>query len=247
MGKVKKFFVVSDIHGCATVLKSCLRSARFEKNNPDHILLCLGDCFDRGYENVEVLEMLESIPNKIMVKGNHEDLLEFAMCNREITEIEKHNGTDITIKQFFGDKSISLSGNITINKKTEMKLINFISGMVDFYETKNYIFVHGWIPCYEEIFKPKIRENWRNTNEEGWKVARFLLWHEMYALGLTLKDKTIVCGHSSCEYGRMFDTNRKRGDTSPYKGNGVIAIDANVYRTGKLNIIIIEDEIMGEE
>ena len=57
MGEKKKFFVVSDIHGCATVFKSCLRSAKFEKDNPNHVLLCLGDCFDRGFENVEVLKI----------------------------------------------------------------------------------------------------------------------------------------------------------------------------------------------
>lgn len=64
-----KMYVVSDIHGHATILKRALRKAGFDPQNSDHLLICCGDCFDRGKENRAVLEYLQSIPGKILIRA----------------------------------------------------------------------------------------------------------------------------------------------------------------------------------
>lgn len=52
--------------------------------------------------------------------------------------------------------------------------------MKDYYETKNYIFVHGWIPCRvmwrgtETKDTYIYEENWREQGEEQWNDARWL-------------------------------------------------------------------------
>ena len=45
---MKTYFVCSDIHGFYKEWVKSLKEAGFNKNNPEHILIVLGDIFDRG-------------------------------------------------------------------------------------------------------------------------------------------------------------------------------------------------------
>ena len=72
---MKKLFVVSDVHGHYTILKEALDRAGFDKHDPEHLLICCGDYFDRGNENMEVLRFFEGLRHKVLLRGNHEDLL----------------------------------------------------------------------------------------------------------------------------------------------------------------------------
>ena len=249
----KKLFVVSDIHGCATLFKLSLKSSGFENANKEHLLVCLGDCFDRGYENVAVYDYLQSISNKVLVKGNHEDLLESVIADHELSYVDYHNGTDITVREFFGNKKVRLDGTILRARFIEKKLLNFTSNMLNYFETKSYIFTHGWIPVldnpdFNSIDDPFFifNENWRHARENEWKDARFMPWYKMYQEGLVDKEKTIVCGHASAAFAATFDRTRRGNDTNPYYGDHVIAIDANGYRSGRLNIVVLEDELLEE-
>ena len=52
---------------CADALKAALGEAGFDKDNPDHLLVVVGDLFDRGPSNREVLAFLMTIKNKILI------------------------------------------------------------------------------------------------------------------------------------------------------------------------------------
>ena len=59
--------------------------------------------------------------------------------------------------------------------------------------------------------------------------------------------KTIVCGHWHCSYGhREFEGNGSEfgedADFSPYYGKGIIVLDACTAVSGKVNVIVLEDE-----
>ena len=80
---MKKYFITSDIHSFYTPLITALEKKGFDVNNPEHILVVLGDVFDRGYETLEVYAFLTVVlpeDRVILVRGNHEllylDLLE---------------------------------------------------------------------------------------------------------------------------------------------------------------------------
>lgn len=45
---MKTYFVCSDIHGYFNEWMSSLKDAGFDISNNDHILIVLGDIFDRG-------------------------------------------------------------------------------------------------------------------------------------------------------------------------------------------------------
>ena len=75
MTNCRKLFVVSDVHGHCTLLKAALDKAGFDKDDPEHLLICCGDYFDRGDENMEVLRFFERLKHKVLLRGNHDDML----------------------------------------------------------------------------------------------------------------------------------------------------------------------------
>ena len=59
---MKKYFVCSDIHSHYNELMTALNDAKFDINNPEHILIVLGDIFDRGDQSIEVYNFLRGLP-----------------------------------------------------------------------------------------------------------------------------------------------------------------------------------------
>ena len=127
-----------------------------------------------------------------------------------------------------------------------------IPAMVDYFETKNHIFVHGWIPCDALGYGGRAdtfyyKENWREVDATEWNYARWYNGMEAARQGVIEPDKTIVCGHWHCSYGhaKIEGNGEERGDNadySPYYGKGVIALDACTVLSKKVNCIVIDDE-----
>ena len=98
----KTYFVSSDIHGFFDEWMSALNEAGFDKANPNHLLIVLGDIFDRGTQPLEIYKFLLSLPKerRILVRGNHEQLLK-ELVKRGFPEThDYHNRTIDTIYQF---------------------------------------------------------------------------------------------------------------------------------------------------
>lgn len=72
----KKYFVLSDIHSFYLEMRDALRLAGFRKRNKDHILIVVGDLWDRGPDAIKIYNFITSIPKKrrILIRGNHESL-----------------------------------------------------------------------------------------------------------------------------------------------------------------------------
>ena len=100
----KKYFCTSDIHGFFDIFHEALIKAGFEENNPDHVLIICGDIFDRGKEPLEVYNFLKSLPQerRILVRGNHELLLQELVDREEALSHDLHNGTYQTLYSFLG-------------------------------------------------------------------------------------------------------------------------------------------------
>jgi hypothetical protein len=270
-----KLYVCSDIHSYWTPLKLALDEKGFEPNNPEHLLLVLGDVFDRGAESNEVYEFLNNLTNVVLVKGNHEDLMEEVWTRGYCLSHDRSNGTQRTVNDiFYRHTNFEPYDPIKVSEKL---LRPFFAKMVNYFETKNYIFVHGWIPCdtgklaypwYQHGRKFKYRTDWRTCSAEEWAAAR---WINGIQAGYVNKNrilepgKTIVCGHWHCSYGHyqkairdtvvaggsIFDTTCEEfGDSAcfdPFEADGILAIDACTAHTGKVNIVVLEDDLLDTE
>ena len=73
---MKKYFIVADVHGYFDILNQSLKEAGFDENNPEHFFVSLGDLLDRGKQPRECLQFVNSLERKILIRGNHEDLME---------------------------------------------------------------------------------------------------------------------------------------------------------------------------
>ena len=252
-----KFFVVSDIHSHYTPFKSALDIAGFDKNNPDHWLISCGDAFDRGPESEELLYFLMSLERKILVKGNHDLLLEDC-CIREFPySYDISNGTVKTINDIGGagegypfDKCCEN----TLNRTAAYRDL-----LVKYFETENYIFVHSWIPlkCLDSLPKHYTRDrqfeydpDWRNADINAWEQAMWGNPFELAEQGLNKTGKTLVVGHWHCSTGWSKDEGRSEFDVDarwdPYinETQKIIGIDACTAYTRKVNVLIIEDNFI---
>ena len=241
----KTIFAVSDIHGCATALKTALAEAGFDKNNPDHLLVVCGDCFDRGRENRAVYLYLDRIKNKILIKGNHDAILERILLTGKVTATDCLNGTDETVREFFRNDYISEYGILYTDPTSSAykELFTFLCGMRDYFETENYVFTHGWLPTErDEGDIPHLLPDWRYASSADWYTARWTEWQKVYPYKPLPEGKTVVCGHRRAKYGCKFDSARPKDSVELFRGERTIALDGEAPYSGKVNVLKLEDE-----
>jgi len=242
MSEIKKLFVVSDIHGHYTLLKESLDKVGFDNENEKHILICCGDYFDRGNENFEVLKFFERLKHKVLLRGNHEDLLLKLLQTGKVLPHNYINGTLITLENFFGKYSIDPADDtICFSGKSRMidRVCAFIEETVNYFETDKYVFVHGWLP--EKAETPVARQK---VSNEDWEKARWTKWTDKYNGEKVLSDKTLICGHMPTFYANKFDDTRQKDCSDIFFGNGLVAIDAGTYDSKQINVLVLEDRLI---
>lgn len=242
-----KYFVVTDVHGFYTEMREALDKAGFNPANPRHIFVSCGDLLDRGSEPMECLEYVNALPHKILVRGNHEDLMEQAIARGFFYEIDISNGT-------FGT-ALTLTGEVTSSTilgamRTHPLYNRYLNETINFYETKHYVFVHGWIPTNPKMSGISYRPNWRDAAQKEWNEARWLNGMQMWKNGIIEPNKTIVCGHWHCNWGNAHL--HKDGvewpivptdyaNFNPFVDKGIIALDGCTAYSRQVNCVVLED------
>lgn len=253
-----KWFVSSDIHSFFDIFYAELLKQGFEIDNPEHKVIICGDLMDRGDQTVKLFDFIKSLHSHnrlIYVRGNHESLLFDCMheitCGRLPGYHHFSNGTIKTICQFCGENEWIIY-DPTQRKKicdTMQPILDFIDkNCVDYAEIGSYVFVHGWIPCYQGL------NDFRDATAEDWERARWENGMERWMNRKCRADsKTIVCGHYHCSWGwshvrleRKEFPNKSRADWKksfePFVDDGIMAIDACTAYTNLCNVIVIEED-----
>ena len=254
----RKFFVVSDIHSFYDELMVALTNQNFDKNNPDHVLICCGDLFDRGKQTTQLYNFCRELGDRfIYIKGNHEYLLDDCVyemrCGKHPSSHHCSNGTVQTILNLVGMEYNSpwFIPYIPSNTFTDIidPFLEWIhSKTIDYFQLGKYVFCHGWIPrgkkFYEEFSKitPEEKEDasWKNGMSE-WKK------------GETPPDTIVVCGHFHCSWGWSHIRQQRKEypqknqkdwlkSFEPFIDNGIMAIDACTAYTGVVNCVVIDEK-----
>lgn len=234
-----KLFCVSDIHGYFNEFKYALDEAGFDENNPEHWLISLGDEWDRGKQPLEVMKFLSGLERKVIIRGNHTQLFE-DLCLRQYPEYhDKSNGTLDTVK-ILGDYNLDKEFDLCCERAYN-KTRKFRNSMVNYFETKNYIFVHSFIPLLVD---------WRNATQREWNDAMWCNPYQMAERGY-LPEKTLIFGHFHTSYPRYkYHGEHEWGPLAnfdPYYGDGYIAIDACTAYSGQVNVLVLEDEFISDK
>lgn len=253
-----KLFVTSDIHSFYEPFKKALDAAGFDPSNPQHWLISAGDCFDRGPDSAMLLKFLMNLDRKILIKGNHDILLDDCCKRRFPYYHDKTNGTVKTI-QDLGEIGIGYTFEECCDA-TYNKLARYRELLVNYFETKNYIFVHSWIPTrkvevdnavlkYIPITKDEYMEEWRNANDVEWEDAMWGNPFKLADLNFNQTGKTIVFGHWHCSAGHKLlgnceDEFSESTIWEPCYYNNTIGIDRCTSHTGEVNVLVLEDDFL---
>jgi len=258
-----RYYVVSDVHGYYSILRKTLKTKGYFDDKEPHKLIICGDVFDRGNETLKMQSFISELIEKdevILIRGNHEDLMIDLVSDLQIgfsgslRGVHYSNGTTMSLLDLTNSNLLEARHNpqeIANQFYDTVFYKKILPKMMDYYETKNYVFVHGWIPCSElrsgYDVKYLYQDDWREANKERWDIARWT--NGMYAAsqGVIEPNKTIVCGHWHTSYGHSILDGKcsefgKDADFSPYYARGIIAVDACTAHTGKVNCVVLEED-----
>lgn len=237
-----KYFVCSDIHGFFDEWQSALSKKGFDINNPNHKIIVCGDLFDRGHQPKQIIDFILSNKDKfILIRGNHEDLMQGMIDRNKNTYGDLRNGTAQTIVDLYPQWQISEFDLKKIAKETRLQEV--LDSCIDYYETEHYIFVHGWIPIIENCYLYDC--DWRNARDERWKRARWSNPVEMYRYEIYEPNKKIVCGHWHCsalwheQNPAKYSEFGRNANFEPFITKNMIALDACTVYSHKVNVIVL--------
>ena len=247
-----KLFVCSDIHSAYTPWMKALNEAGFDENNPDHKIVLCGDLFDRMDESLMAYEFAKDMLEKdklIYILGNHESLM-LECANRRYPE--RHDWSNGTAKSII-DLAPHAESFYDACAVVYEKIKPLFNRAINYFETKNYIFVHSFIPLtcnddlpvyYTKNRKFEFNPDWRCAHFSEWEQARWGNPFELAKQGF-LPDKTLVFGHWHT-YGQRPTDYDGEDLFDPVYGDGYIGIDAATALSGKVNVLVLEDDFLEE-
>lgn len=265
-----KAFAIADIHGYFTLMMRALKRAGFDEADNNHIIISCGDLLDRGHDARKCLQFVNKMHEQnraILIKGNHEDLLEELLVGRPPGAHDWHNGTIDTIRQLYTGEGRAGSQikyhlqDVINNVKLDKDLQTYLSNLQWYYEAKNYVFVHGWLPLKykKDSYSLEVETNLKIVEDREWKNAIWNNGMSHWERGWRFPNKTVVCGHYHTSWGHThlhnvgveFPENRFttfEGNTSDhlmhteiFEDDGIIAMDACTALSKKVNVLVIDN------
>ena len=267
-GESMRYYVVADVHGYHDIMIDALAENGYFKDKEPHKLIICGDLFDRGAQTLKMQEFVADLIDKdevILIRGNHEDLMldllehlqEYLYAPGSIECTHHHqNGTfktALTLSRMNRHDLDCYPQRFVNTVRNSLYIKKIIPAMVDYFETDNYVFVHGWIPCHQTVYRSgeytytPLSTDWRCADEKQWERARWYNGMASWKCGVTEPSgKTVVCGHYRTSWGHSWLHNEGtdlgvNDILTPFCDKGIIALDACTKRSLSVNCIVIED------
>jgi len=135
---MERIFAVGDIHGCLDKLVSLMDIIDVDLKK--ETLVFMGDYIDRGPHSKEVVDYLIDLASGgnrvVFLKGNHELMLQNYLSGEDKLSF-LYNGGEATLGSYMK------SGGLNEANLIPPEHLEFFDNLRLYYETENYIFVHG--------------------------------------------------------------------------------------------------------
>lgn len=215
-----RLLAIGDVHGCLKSLKKLLKKLDLKA---DDTVVMLGDYVDRGPDSKGVIDYLLDWRWKaslICLKGNHELIMEHAQGSKLHEDYWKEVGGQDTIDSYGGSLD-----------EVPDEHWDFIGRARFFYETDEFIFVHGGLNPSRSLLD-------QDQDEMCWLRFRDAEPHQ--------SGKLMICGHTVQKkglpndkgFGICIDTAACRGGfltcLDPARGKFWQMSETGEFRTGKL-------------
>lgn len=227
--KFDRIVAIGDIHGHAAEFRALINAIQ---PTPTDLIVTLGDYIDRGPNSFDVIEQLIDLhetkkTNIVSLRGNHEDLMIYALDSFIVLGKWLKNGGRQTLTSYNYEGE---GGVIACIPPSHIEFIK--ETCVDWLEMKRFIFVHGglehdkplWLQEKDVIHNIRLKEI--QPHQSG---------------------KILVCGHSRvdqishCGYAICIDT--KMGVATDGKLTGLDINSGNYWQIDnqlKINLGQIE-------
>lgn len=170
-------YVIGDIHGHLPRFESILDQISF--TNKDHLYF-LGDCIDRHYAGMQILDTIMNIPNAVLLLGNHELMMRNALAHPE-------DKAGLSTWLYNGGKE-TFYGYLSQPQHKQQKILEFLytlpSEINITVSGTDYHLVHGAPREFMERF-PNYCDD----------PVEYAVWTRMRP-EMQMKGKTIVFGHT---------------------------------------------------
>lgn len=262
----KKIFFCSDIHGEFQILRNTLDEVGFDEENPNHLLVVLGDINDRGREFLNLYKYLKILCDDgkaIVTSGNHHSFLVDFLEGKNPSYCYfnyRYNGLNETIADLWhrtnpfeswlflnGDKfnnddlADSVFGMFQKECAKDINeeypdLLPWLKSMPKYFESKNYIGAHASLDLNAE--------DWRNPDRDWYDLefddGSFICYKNNTG-------KTVVVGHfdtGSLRSMWQIDSKDKDDHSILKTSDNEVFIDGCVPLTKIVNIFVAEDELL---
>ncbi len=254
-----RYYTIADPHANFHATEQALRESGFFTDGGDKRLVVLGDVLDRGDETDEMVAFLLREQEKgelIFIRGNHEDLFLQALHLLSVDRADDvcysthyTNGTWHTLCALAKMREDNVFRYPLMAADCILRapfVTDLLPNTVDYLETANHIFVHGWVPVRVYGDAPKQvyerHKNWREASTDDWKKARWLNGIDMACRHHLTEEKTVVCGHISASYGHeKYAKPKRKNDFSPFTAPGIVALDATSCASDTVNCMVLEE------
>ena len=220
----EKVFVVGDVHGQITMMEKILTYW----NPNEEQLIFLGDLADRGENSKATLELAYDLMNThdaIIIKGNHDEMLENFLEYPEIALTQYYmNGGEKTVDALLNRET---KGEDLLDMVAEIKekypwLLPVLKSLPLYYEWGDYLFVHAGVDMQQE--------HWQDSSK------RYFVWiREGFYDQANTTNKKIFFGHTV--------TSTLHSDGSGWEiwqsGDGLYGIDGGAVYGGKLHGVVL--------
>jgi predicted phosphodiesterase len=231
-----KYFLFSDVHGEYDALITSLEAAGFDLSNKEHMLVGLGDYFDRGSQNEYVLVFLMAMQEQgriKLIRGNHDEMLLGFLTMNVVDAFHnlRYNGLDKTIddlsreKVKFADLPTYVAAKNRVLKNYP-NLIEFLKSMEEVINIDNYVLSHAGFFARDD--GTLIVDNWNHTAIMVKYRAEFFD-----------KSKIYIFGHWHAEKLNKL-MNISTGNPNKFIYKNFIGIDATTNISKKVTIHVIE-------
>lgn len=180
-----RLLTIGDIHGHSNALNALLDELSPTSSDK---LVFLGDYVDKGPDVAGTLELLSTLSEEsgwVFLRGNHDQMMLDAYRDVSTLAIWESLSGDDPLSSYGSGATEELLRSIPDHH------IRFLADRCrDFHELESFIFVHAGIRAH---INPSVEE-----------VGR-LQWMVLSSAAAHLSGRTVVCGHSSQENGRIAD------------------------------------------
>jgi len=185
-------FAIGDIHGCAKALRSVIDAI---DPQPDDEIVFMGDYVDRGPDSRDTIDQIIALQTRTQVvalRGNHELMLMSVALSQLDDSVWLANGGNTTLASY--------GGSLT---KIPSNHLEFLRGLLPYYEIHDTIFVHAsYDPEIEMLEQSEMLTHWTHLTQplpaRHKSGKRVILGHTPQPNGRVLDAGHLVCIDTYC-------------------------------------------------